>query len=55
VGEVWEVREAGGRVVSVCHVDGSPRNVFERLDAAAWRLRQLLAGLLGGGGRQQRA
>jgi hypothetical protein len=47
-GEVWEVQEAGGRAVRVCHVDGSPRNVFERLDAAAWRLRRLLAGVVGG-------
>ncbi len=43
-GEVWEVQEGGGRRVRVCHVDGSPRNVFERLDAAVWRVRQMVAG-----------
>jgi hypothetical protein len=47
IGEVWEVEEAGGRRVRVCHVDGSPRNVFERLDAAVWRVRQAV---MGGGG-----
>jgi hypothetical protein len=39
VGEAWTVQEDDGRRIVVTHVDGRPRNVFERFDAAVWRLK----------------
>jgi hypothetical protein len=40
VGESLAVREAHGGDVTVTHVTGAPRNVFERLDFALFRLRR---------------
>lgn len=41
-GESFTVEEAGGTEVTVTHIQGAARNVFERLDAALWRLQQVL-------------
>jgi hypothetical protein len=46
-GQSWEVQEWDGGVVQVAHVEGQPRNVFERLDALGWRLQQALSQALG--------
>lgn len=50
VGQAWQVTEADGRAVRIEHVDGSARNVFERVDQAVWRLVQRLRGTSGAAG-----
>jgi hypothetical protein len=44
LGESLSVVEAHGGAVTVSHVAGAPRNVFERVDAAVWGLRARLRG-----------
>ncbi|GBF98208.1 hypothetical protein Rsub_10708 [Raphidocelis subcapitata] len=44
VGESMSVKERSGVEVLITHVEGAPRNVFERADAALWALRRRLGG-----------
>jgi hypothetical protein len=53
VGAVQEFVEADGEVITVSCIEGRPRNIFERWDAASWRLQRALNSVLGRGAQQQ--
>lgn len=48
VGESLRVAEARGGEVVITHVEGQPRNVFERADAAVFALQRRIVGALRG-------
>lgn len=44
IGESLRIAEARGSEVVVTHVEGAPRNVFEKVDEAIWSWRKSVMG-----------
>jgi len=53
VGESLRIKEARGGEVVVTHVAGTPRNVFERVDAGLWGLQRRVRSVLGLGRQRE--